>query len=131
MSSLQHDAYRNYQAVHLGAQTAQASPVQLVLILLGGLQEELARARAHIAARRYEAKAASLDKCINILRGLSSALDMEAGGEVVANLAELYDFCVRRLYLAGHRLEPEIIDGVSELLATLEHGWRGVQVSHG
>ena len=125
------DASRNYQAVNLGAQTAQASPIQLVLILMGGLQEELARARAHIAARRFEAKARSLDKCIGILHGLASALDVESGSEVVKNLAELYDYCVRRLYEAGHRLDPAIVDEVSHLLATIERGWRDVQAANG
>jgi flagellar protein FliS len=117
--------------VNLGAQTAQASPVQLVLILMGGLQEELARARGHIAGRRFELKARSLDKCIGILHGLSSALDLETGNEVVKNLAELYDYCVHRLYEAGHRLDPAIVDEVSNLLATIERGWRGVQASNG
>jgi flagellar secretion chaperone FliS len=31
---LNHDAYQSYHAVSLGARTAQASPVQLVLILM-------------------------------------------------------------------------------------------------
>ena len=57
---MDHDAYHHYHAVNLHAQTANASPVQLVLILLDGLLEELARTRAHIAARRYTEKAQSL-----------------------------------------------------------------------
>ena len=84
-----HDAYSSYHAVNLSAQTAQASPVQLVIVLMDGLLDELARARAHITARRYELKARSLDKCIDILQGLSSALDFDSGGEVVANLGRL------------------------------------------
>ena len=81
---MNHDAYSSYHTVNLSAQTAQASPVQLVIVLMDGLQDELARARAHIAAKRYELKARSLDKCIDILTGLSSALDLDAGGEVVS-----------------------------------------------
>jgi len=49
---MDYDAYSNYHAVNLKAQTANASPVQLVLILMDGLLEELARTRAHIAAKR-------------------------------------------------------------------------------
>jgi flagellar protein FliS len=131
MNQPHQDPYRSYQSVNLGAQAAQASPVQLVLILSAGLQEELARARAHIEGHRYEAKATSLDKCVNILRGLTSALDMDAGGDVVQRLAQLYDYCITRLYLAGHRLDPSIIDEVCGLLSTIEDGWRGVQARHG
>lgn len=124
---MQHDAYTAYHAVNLHAQTATASPVQLVLILIDGLLEELARTRAHIEARRFTAKAQSLNKCVDILNGLSSALDTEHGGEVVANLARLYDYCAWRLYRAGGELEPAMVDEVMGLLRTLRGGWQGVQ----
>ncbi len=128
---MSYDAYRNYHEVNLGAQTAQASPVQLVLILLDGLLEELARARAHIEGGRYEQKARSLDKCVDILNGLSSALDLDNGGEVVANLGRLYDYCADRLYKAGIDLDVHIVDEVVGLITTLRHGWEGVQANHG
>lgn len=128
---MNYDAYRDYHTVNLGAQTAQASPVQLVLILLDGLLEELARARAHIEAQRYEQKAKSLDKCVDILNGLASALDFEAGGEVVANLGRLYEYCADRLYKAGVDLDPAIIDEVVGLVTTLRQGWQGVQANRG
>lgn len=125
------DPYQSYQAVNLKSQTAQASPVQLVLVLMDGLLDELARARAHIEARRYELKAASLEKCVSIINGLSSALDMEAGGEVVQNLARLYDYCAERLFRAGVELNPAIIDEVVTLLSQIRAGWQGVQAQHG
>ena len=98
---------------------------------MDGLLEELARARAHIEGKRFEEKARSLDKCINILNGLSSALDPESGGEVVTNLGRLYDFCAERLYEAGYQLNPAIVDEVVDLLAIVRSGWQGVQVNHG
>nr|WP_316638530.1 flagellar export chaperone FliS [uncultured Roseateles sp.] len=127
---MSHDAYQSYQTVNLHAQTAQASPVQLVLILMDGLLDELARARAHIEARRYELKAASLEKCVSIINGLSSALDLDAGSEVVNNLARLYDYCAERLYRAGVQLDTGVIDEVVRLLSQLKSGWQGVQVRH-
>ncbi len=126
-----YDAYQSYQAVNLKAQTAQASPLQLVLVLMDGLLDELARARGHIEARRYELKAASLEKCVSIINGMSSALDMEAGGEVVHNLARLYDYCAERLYRAGIELKVEIIDEVRQLLEQIRGGWQGVQDREG
>jgi flagellar protein FliS len=123
---LDHDAYNHYHDVNLRAQTANASPVQLVLILLDGLLEELARTRAHIEARRFAEKASSLDKCVDILNGLSSALDPERGGETVENLARLYEYCTWRLYRAGTELDPAMVDEVIALLRTLRGGWQGV-----
>jgi flagellar protein FliS len=126
-----HDAYSHYHADNLQAQTANASPVQLVLILMDGLLEELARTRAHIEAKRYELKSRGLDKCVDILNGLSSALDLEQGGEVVANLARLYDYCAWRLYKAGVELETSMVDEVVRLLTTIRNGWQNVQAAHG
>lgn len=130
-SAVNYDAYQTYQSVDLDARIAQASPVQLVLILMDGLLDELARARAHIEARRYELKAASLDRAVSMLNGLSSALDTEAGGEVVQNLGDLYEYCAQRLYQAGVTLDVELIDEVVGLLDTIRDGWRGMQERHG
>ena len=127
---MDHEAYRSYHAINLDAQTARASPVQLVLILMEGLLEEIERARAHIVGQRFEAKANSLDKCVAILNGLSSALDVEAGGEVVTNLGRLYDYCAWRLYAVGMKLDIAILDEVASLLNTLKQGWLGVRSQH-
>jgi len=125
------EAYSSYHSVNLDAQTARASPVELVLVLTDGLLEELARARGHVVGKRYELKAASLNKCTEIINGLSSSLDYDQGGEVVANLGRLYDYCVARLYRAGVDMDPAIIDEIVGLLTTIKQGWLGVQAKNG
>ena len=128
---MNHEPYRSYHTVNLQAQTARASPVELVLILTDGLIEELVRARAHIEARRYEQKAYSIDRCISMLHGLSSALDTDSGSELVTSLARLYDYCADRLCQASFRLDPGIVDEVIRLMTTLRNGWQGMQARHG
>jgi flagellar secretion chaperone FliS len=128
---LNSEAYQSYQRVDVGSLAAQASPVQLVLMLNDGLLEELHRARAHVQARRYEMKARSLSRCVDMLNGLSSALDFEAGGELVVNLSRVYGYCIRRLYEAGFKLDTAIIDEVIGLITTLRRGWQGFQDRHG
>ena len=125
------EAYSSYHSVNLDAQTARASPVELVLVLTDGLLEELARARGHVVGKRYELKAISLNKCTEIINGLSSSLDYDQGGEVVANLGRLYDYCVARLYRAGVDMDPAILDEVVGLLTTIKQGWLGVQAKNG
>ena len=121
------EAYGSYHAANLDSQTSRASPVELVLLLTDGLLDELARARGHIVGKRYELKANSIDKCCEIINGLSSSLDFEQGGEVVANLARLYDFCAARLQNAGIKMDPAMVDEVVEILTTIRQGWQGVQ----
>lgn len=125
------EAYGDYHAVNLDAQTSRASPVELVLLLTDGLLDELARARAHIAAKRYEQKAASIDKCVEIINGLSSSLDFEQGGETVANLAQINEFCATHLHGAGIKMDPAMVDEVVRVLTTIRQGWKGVQERNG
>jgi len=125
------EAYGSYHAVNLEAQASRASPIELVLLLTDGLLEELARARAHIVGKRYEARASSINKCIDIINGLSSSLDFESGGEVVANLANLYEFCVQHLNAAGIKQDPKMVDEVVKVMTTIRQGWAGVQARNG
>jgi len=125
------EAYASYHATSLDAQTSRASPIELVLLLTDGLIDELARARAHIVARRYEQRANSINKCVDIINGLSSSLDFESGGQVVANLADLYDFSVKHLHGAGVKQDPAMIDEVVKIMTTIRQGWAGVQARNG
>lgn len=118
--------FGEYRAVNMQAQTAQASPVQLVLMLIDGLLDEMARLRMHIAQARYEAKAQSIAKCSDILTGLGSALEVESGNEVVENLSRLYDFCAQHLNQAGVDMDVAKVDEVKGLIETLRSGWQGM-----
>jgi flagellar protein FliS len=123
------DSYDSYRSVDLEARAASASSYELVLILFDGLLDELARARGHIEHKRYQQKGVSLEKCLNILNGLSSALDYEQGGEVVQGLARLYDYCIYRLSDISVTLSLEGLDEVVQLLGILREGWEGVNAA--
>jgi flagellar secretion chaperone FliS len=125
------EAYSSYHATSLDAQASRASPVELVLLLTDGLLDELARARAHVEAKRYEQRAASINKCVDIINGLSSSLDFDSGGGVVSNLANLYEFCVNHLHGAGIRQDTAMIDEVVKIMTTIRAGWAGVQARNG
>ena len=127
---MDYEGYRSYHDVNLEAQTHSASPLQLVLVLIDGLLEELARARGHLSEGRFEQKGESINKCINILNGLSSALDFDNGGEVVTDLARLYDYCAYRLYQASIAMDCTALDEAECLLVTIKGGWQGVQEKH-
>ncbi|MDD0842001.1 MULTISPECIES: flagellar export chaperone FliS [unclassified Pseudomonas] len=123
------ETYDSYRSVDLEARAAAASPYELVLMLFDGLLDELARARGHIEGKRYQQKGQSLEKCLNILNGLNSALDYEGGGEVVQGLARLYDYCIYRLSEVSVSLSLEGLDEVVNLLGVLREGWDGVSAA--
>ncbi|QKJ85646.1 flagellar export chaperone FliS [Paramixta manurensis] len=123
--------YQQYQDTDLAIQTAAATPHQLVLMLFNGLMDELVRARSHIAAKRFEKKVTSINKCIDILNALTSALDYERGGDLSLQLAGLYDYCVYRLYDASDKLSVELLDEVAVILGNIRGGWEGMGTQHG
>jgi flagellar protein FliS len=123
------DSYNSYRMVDLESKAAAASPYELVLVLFDGLLDELARTRGHIEGKRYQEKGRSIEKSIKILNGLSSSLDYENGGELVAGLARLYDYCIYRLADVSVTLSLEGLDEVVNLLGTLREGWEGVRAA--
>ena len=120
------NGYGDYRASNTMAQTSQASPVELVLMLVDGLLDEMARLRMHIAQQRFEEKSRSIAKCSDILTGLASALEVDSGNEVVENLSRLYDFCAQHLNQAGFEMDVAKVDEVVELVQTLRAGWQGM-----
>lgn len=120
------ESYDAFYETDMAAKVAAATPHQLVIMLFDGLEDELVRAKSHILAKRYERKAQSINKCIDILNALTSALDYEKGGELATNLASIYDYCVHRLYEASNALSAEMIGEVEMLIAELRDGWNAI-----
>lgn len=73
------DGYDAYRFAATEAKAASADPYQLVLMLMDGLLDEIARAEGHILAKQFERKGLAINKCLQILGGLDSALDMNKG----------------------------------------------------
>jgi flagellar protein FliS len=121
-----HDSgYDSYQQVNLDAQAASATPHQLVLMLIDGLLDELVRIKGHISAKRLAEKGEGINKCMNILIGLDSALDMDNGGEVAANLHDLYDFVQTELFRASVNNDNARIETAEQIITTIREGWEG------
>ncbi len=117
------NGYEQYRTMDLASRTAAASPIELVLVLYAGVLDELERAKSHIASQRFERKAQSINKCIDILNALTSSLEFDTGGELVRNLSRLYDHCVYRLYEASAGMDCGKVDEVIAILANLHDGW--------
>ncbi|MBO0212391.1 flagellar export chaperone FliS [Vibrio sp. Vb2880] len=120
---LMDSGYDSYQQVDLDAQAAAATPHQLVVMLIDGLLNEIERIRGHISVGRLAEKGASINKCMNILIGLDSALDMESGGELATNLHQLYDFCQVELYQASVQNDVERLSTVETVMGNIKEGW--------
>ncbi len=120
---LMDSGYASYQQIDLDAQAAAANPHQLVVMLINGLLDEIERIRGHMSAGRLAEKGASINKCMNILIGLDSALDEENGGEIAESLHQLYEFCQLELYQASVHNSNERLTNVERVMTNIREGW--------
>lgn len=120
---LMDSGYSSYQQVGLDAQAAAANPHQLVVMLIDGLLNEIERVRGHITSGRLAEKGAGINKCMNILVGLDSALDSDNGGEIAQSLHQLYDFCQIELYHASVNNNVDKLSSVEHVMNNIREGW--------
>lgn len=100
---------------------------QLIGMLLAGVQTYIGQARQAVRLGNVIQKAEASSKAIRLINeGLQCALDRKAGGSIAASLADLYDYCQRRLLLAQLRGDDEAYAEVSRLIAQIQDGWRGI-----
>ena len=64
-----------------------------------------------------------LTRAQDVVSELIGSLDMEAGGELAANLYQLYRYMYQRLVQANIRKSVEPIDEVVQLMGELRDGW--------
>lgn len=104
-----------------------ASPHQLIEMLFDGAYSALVRARLFMQQGETVAKGEAISKAINIIdNGLKAGLDLEKGGELAANLADLYDYMVRRLLQANLRNDVQAIEEVEGLLSNIADAWKQI-----
>ncbi|MCG8517642.1 MULTISPECIES: flagellar export chaperone FliS [Marinobacter] len=118
--------YDAYQHAQVEARAASADPHQLVLMLVDGLLDELARIEGHLAAGNLERKAESVTRCMDILGGLDTALDLENGGPIAEELHRLYDFCGRQLFDVSVKNDPAGLKVVHQVMSDLREGWQAM-----
>ena len=99
---------------------------RLIVMLYDGAIKFMRMAIRELEAKNYEAKGRYITKAQDIINELSAVLDMEAGGEVAANLRKLYTFMSRRLSEANVKREPEMIREVITLMEELNKSWRAI-----
>jgi flagellar protein FliS len=86
----------------------------------------LSAAEGQIERNEIEAKGESISRAIRIVLGLQGSLDIEKGGEIAANLGDLYDYCTRRLMHANLKNDLEAVQEVKRLISEIREAWSQV-----
>ncbi len=100
-----------------------ASPLELVRALYRGAIQAVRSARVSLANGQIRERSAAITKACAIVQELAVSLDKDAGGEVAANLAELYIYIHRRLGDANIEQTDQPLAEVERLLTTLGDAW--------
>lgn len=119
-------ALESYSAGSAATQASVANRVELIQMLFDGLIDSMSAARGHIEHKALEEKSKALTRASRILVGLQSALDFEQGGDLAANLNELYAYGIRRLLHVNVHNDLDALREVHSLMTEVREAWRAV-----
>lgn len=115
-----------YQSVSIKSNVEDATPYQLIQMLMSGALEKIALAKGHMERNNVAAKGEHISWAISIIGGLQASLNLEQGGELASNLDALYEYMTRRLLEANIQNNPALLDEVSRLMKEIKEGWDGI-----
>lgn len=117
-------AYNNVSAT---SGVEDADPHMLIQMLIDGAIEKINRAKYFMAEKKIAQKGKHVSWGISIISGLQASLDAEKGGEIAANLNELYDYCMRTLIEANAENDASKLDSVLKVMNDIRDGWMGIR----
>ena len=109
------------------ATVATNTPLDLVIMLYSGAIEYLEGATHAIENKDLQTKIKCIDKAIAIICELNNSLNSEDGGEITANLENLYLYMSKELVLANIKNDAGKIDHIVALLKTIQEGWLDIK----
>ncbi len=115
-----------YRQTDVSSAVLDASPHELVALMLAGARERARLAIACLERGDIARKAQAISEAGSIIGGLDGALNLEAGGEIADGLQALYDYAQRRLAWANANNDPEPLREVDGLLGEIESAWRAI-----
>lgn len=116
----------HYSSIDSYTGVTDADPHQLVQMLLDGALRKISIVKGLMEREQVAKKGEVIGQAISIVSGLRSSLDLSAGGELAANLDNLYEYIERRLLEANLNNDVTILGEVSELLHEIKSAWESI-----
>jgi flagellar protein FliS len=108
---------------YLETEILEADPLKLVRILYRAGIEAIRRAQAALELGDIEERTRNVTKAMMIVSELMLSVSREHGGEVAANLVELYDYVLRKLGEAHIEQSAARFEEALKPLQTLLEAW--------
>ena len=116
-----------YANIHNESGLTDASPHHLIQMLMDGFLARVNTAKGAMVRSDMELKSVYISRAMAIVGGLNEAIDLEKGGEIDANLNQLYSYINRRLLQASCENSVEILDEVASLMREIKEGWDAIK----
>lgn len=116
----------SYRSMTAYGGLADASPHQVIQLMLDGALARIAEASGHLQRGEVAAKGEKIGKALRIIEALMLGLDTERGGEIAGNLERVYDYASRTLLKANLENDAGLLEEVSSLLREIKLGWDGI-----
>lgn len=108
------------------SQVTHADPVQVIVMLYDGALSRISQARQRLEKRNLLQAGLAMTKAQAIVGELRKSLNMDAGGEIAANLDQLYVYLHELLVKATIENRTEPLDEAAKLLNELRTAWAEV-----
>jgi flagellar protein FliS len=114
---------RQAAKVYFETQVTTTSQGQVLIMLYDGAIKFLTQARTCMEARDYAGKGKLISSAIDVINELASSLNPDKGGDLAANLNQLYFYCNKRLFMANSRMEIAGVDEVIKILSGIRSAY--------
>ncbi|MCE5330029.1 flagellar export chaperone FliS [bacterium] len=111
--------YQQYNEVKIKSCSKQ----DLIILAYDGAIGFIERCLINLEENHYESVHINSLKAQAILKELMLALDMIRGGEIAANLMEIYNYMIYRLVIGNAKKEKQPFLEVKDLLLNLRSAW--------
>ncbi len=126
MFTQHNDGAAAYQSVSAQSSIENADQHKLVEMLYSGAISRINIAKSHMEMGNVSNKGKTISDVIAIVEELRRTLNMEKGGELAANLHDLYEYMKSRLLQANLKDDADILEEIKGLLEKLLDGWQGI-----
>ncbi|OAI21091.1 flagellar protein FliS [Methylomonas lenta] len=112
--------------MHSSGGLGEESPHRLIQLLMEGFLARVNSAKGAIVHGDMESKSIYISKAIGITGGLNEALNLEQGGELAANLRQLYGYINSCLLQASRENSEEKLNEVAVLMKEIKEAWDAI-----
>ncbi|WP_024851365.1 flagellar export chaperone FliS [Hydrogenovibrio kuenenii] len=112
-----------YQQTSIETGMENATPHKLVVLLYDGVVDALALVKGAIERKDFRMKADKINKAITLVGALRVGLDMENGGDVAKNYADIYSYINQQLLQVSLKNDLEVLNQLAGLVRELRESW--------